>query len=154
MSALPASAASVSPTPVTSKVTRTVVYGKASGSSTIQGNKNALLSASTRTGNWTNKASFGLKLSKTDSAIRGIYGKLIADTSYLAYVTKPGGKQTAYVAAIGSQAQTARTKGSLSTSVTTSLKVGTDRRGSWIRIASVCTDVVARPDKCSSTFTW
>ena len=144
-----ASAGTVEPVPLTDKVNR----GDTTGGAKIQGHKKALLSERTPTGTWTNQASYELKQDRGNFNLRGTYGKLFAQTKMLVNIRVPGGTVPRIIVT-GAEAQTNRTTGSLVEDAKTKQDIGTSQRSDWKRIASVCTDVILRPDKCSDTFEW
>lgn len=145
---------SASSAPTTSEVTKTVSWGGDSSSAKIRGNKLAVLSSKTENGTWTNQASFSLSHSGKDGAVRGSYGYLVARTDQLIYNQMPGGRRVPAIRTTSSAAETSRTKGKLSAVAKTELKIGTSQRNGWTRDASVCMDVVLRPDSCSTTLRW
>ncbi|MDR1077275.1 MAG: hypothetical protein LBL55_01140, partial [Propionibacteriaceae bacterium] len=109
-----------SSTPMTAKATRSASWNSVVGSGTIQGYKNAILSAQTAKGVWTNSAQFTLKLSRTDTRVNGSYGKLTATTSYLAYVQRPAAYLQPVVSPISSSKETGRTNRSALVTATAS----------------------------------
>ncbi|MDR1441223.1 MAG: hypothetical protein LBJ02_02360 [Bifidobacteriaceae bacterium] len=139
---------------MTAKVNKTHTWGKGSGTVTIQGYKEALLSEKTANGVWTNRVRLEIKQTKSEKNLQGFYGKFHVGTSVFKLLPFFGAGTLPVTQSVGTEEKSATTAKSLDTTLSATLKIGTSQRGSWTRTAQLCANTKLRPDTCSSAYTW